>query len=241
MASTLEAVAGWSGSCLKAESGSVRASLCSPLRRLEERENKVLTGSLGEMLCNPGMESILTDFDVLVQEVDTKISRIVESRVESIGAEGDEEAFFVCDLGEVARKLQEWVRLLPFIYPHYAIKCNPDPAIVRLLAACGIGFDCSSKQEIDTVLGLGVDASRIVFANPCKQASALRLAARRGVQKMTFDNVEELYKIQRLCPEAELIIRLAVDDSQSLCQFNSKFGARMEDIDELLTTCPAWA
>lgn len=238
---SLHAIAGWSDSALsKAGSGSVRASSKGPFRRLEERDTSVknvLTGSLGEMLCNPGMESLLGDFGVQVYEEDMKVSRIVESRVEAIGPESDEEAFFVCDLGEVARKLQEWVRLLPCIYPHYAIKCNPDAAIVRLLAACGIGFDFASKQEIETVLALGVDPSRIIFANPCKQASALRLAARRGVQKMTFDNVEELHKIQRLCPDADLIVRLAVDDSQSICQFNSKFGARMDDIDCLLDTC----
>jgi diaminopimelate decarboxylase len=35
-------------------------------------------------------------------------------------------------------------------------------------------------------------------------------------------------------PYAKLILRLAVDDSKSLCKFNKKFGCRLEQVDELL-------
>ena len=43
------------------------------------------------------------------------------------------------------------------VEPFYAVKCNPDPVIVKLLAALGCGFDCATKGEIDLVLnGLGL-------------------------------------------------------------------------------------
>lgn len=42
---------------------------------------------------------------------------------------------------------------------------------------------------------------------------------------MTFDSIEEFKKIRTLYPEAQAIIRIAVDDSQSVCKFNTKFGA----------------
>jgi diaminopimelate decarboxylase len=51
---------------------------------------------------------------------------------------------------------------------------------------------------------------------------------------MTFDCEEELYKIKVDHPYAKLILRLAVDDSKSLCKFNKKFGCRVEQVDELL-------
>jgi ornithine decarboxylase len=38
------------------------------------------------------------------------------------------------------------------VEPFYAVKCNPDLAIVRLLATLGCGFDCASMSEIDLVL-----------------------------------------------------------------------------------------
>jgi len=47
-----------------------------------------------------------------------------------------------------------------------------------------------------------VAASRIIYANPCKQSSMLRYAAKQNVDLMTFDNEAELYKIQKLYPDA---------------------------------------
>jgi len=37
------------------------------------------------------------------------------------------------------------------VEPFYAMKCNPDPVIIKLLAALGCGFDCATMGEIDTV------------------------------------------------------------------------------------------
>ena len=54
-------------------------------------------------------------------------------------------------------------------------------------------FQC----EIEKVLQLGVDPSRIIFANPCKQKSFIRYAAKSGVMLMTFDNKDELLKIKQ--------------------------------------------
>ena len=56
---------------------------------------------------------------------------------------------YVVDL-QVARTAHaEWTRLFPAITPYYAVKCNPDPEIVRVLAELGTGFDCASPAEID--------------------------------------------------------------------------------------------
>lgn len=76
-----------------------------------------------------------------------------------------------------------------------AVKCNPDPQVLRLLAGLGTGFDCASKAEIEQVLSIGVDPSRIIYAQPCKTKSYIRYAANVGVKQMTFDNADELYKV----------------------------------------------
>ena len=99
-----------------------------------------------------------------------------------------------------------------------AVKCNNEPAILDLLAKHGLGFDCASKGEIQTILNLGVPANRIIFANPCKQASHVKYAAANNVSMMTFDNEQELHKIKSICPDAQLVIRIRVDDSKSVCQ-----------------------
>lgn len=86
------------------------------------------------------------------------------------------------------------------------------------------------------MLNLGVDPSRIIYANPCKQASFVRFSRQQRVAKMTFDNAEELHKIKRLYPDAELVLRILTDDSKSLCQLGLKFGAPMHSVESLLQT-----
>ena len=63
------------------------------------------------------------------------------------------------------------------------------------------------------MISLGVEPSRIVFANPCKANSFIRQSARAGVDMMTFDNTAELYKIARLFPGAKLVVWILTDDS----------------------------
>ena len=99
----------------------------------------------------------------------------------------------------------------------------------------GTGFDCASKAEIEQVLNLGVDPSRIIYAQPCKTKSYVRFAAERGVKQMTFDNSDELYKIKRFFPDAELFLRILTDDSTSLCRLSDKFGASLDTTMDLLT------
>lgn len=115
-----------------------------------------------------------------------------------------------------------------------AVKCNPDKEILRLLAAMGTGFDCASRAEIDLVLSLGIEPSRIIYAQPCKIKSYLRHARKVGVKQMTFDNGDELVKIKSCFPDAELVLRMLTDDSASLCRLSAKYGASLADAEELL-------
>jgi len=115
-----------------------------------------------------------------------------------------------------------------------AVKCNPDNKLLQLLAELGTGFDCASKAEIEQVLRLGIDPSRIIYAQPCKTNSYVRYVASHGVRQMTFDNADELRKIARLFPGAELYLRILTDDSSSLCRLSLKFGASMDSTDGLL-------
>ncbi|KAI9814908.1 MAG: Ornithine decarboxylase [Thelocarpon impressellum] len=162
----------------------------------------------------------------------------LRERVESIDHElcepGDEDAFFVADLGEVYRQHLRWKLNLKRVKPFYAVKCNPDAQVLRLLAGLGTGFDCASKHEIQQVLDLGLHPSRVIYANPCKTNSHIRYAAQEGVKQMTFDNTVELRKIKRFFPGAELFLRISTDDSLSVCRLSMKFGAAMEATQELL-------
>ncbi|KAL4950712.1 pyridoxal-dependent decarboxylase [Aspergillus filifer] len=149
-------------------------------------------------------------------------------------APGEEDAFYVADMGEVYRQHLRWKMNLSRVRPFYAVKCNPDPEVLRLMAQLGNGFDCASKAEIDMALATGIDPSRIIYAQPCKTKSYLCHAAKVGVKQMTFDNADELYKIKACFPEAELYLRILTDDSTSLCRLSMKFGASLDVARQLL-------
>ncbi|KAI8600461.1 ornithine decarboxylase [Dissophora ornata] len=168
------------------------------------------------------------------------IDQMFQARLASFDPESEdaeaENAFYVADLGEVYRQHLRWKALLPRIEPFFAMKCNPDPMVMRLLASLGAGFDCASKNEIQSVLEIGVDPSRIIYANPCKQNSFVKYANANNVSMMTFDNAEELHKIKRFHPEAQLVLRILTDDSKSLCKLGLKFGAPLDTTGFLLAT-----
>jgi hypothetical protein len=118
-------------------------------------------------------------------------------------------SFLVTNLASVVAQYQQWVTELPMVEPFYAVKCNPDTAIVRTLAGLGCGFDCATMGEIDIVVnGLGEEfsfggykdkvAQSIVYANPAKMESHLNFAIKSGVRMTVFDGEDELYKIARL-------------------------------------------
>jgi ornithine decarboxylase len=65
-------------------------------------------------------------------------------------------------------------------------------------------------------------------------STQIRYARANDVDLMTFDCEEELYKIKLYHPYAKLVLRLAVDDSNSLCKFNKKFGCYLNQVEELL-------
>ncbi|XP_046412372.1 ornithine decarboxylase 1-like isoform X1 [Neodiprion fabricii] len=135
-----------------------------------------------------------------------------------------EEAFYVLDIGDIVRKHQIWKEKLPRVEPYYAVKCNDNLTVLEVLAALGVGFDCASKSEINKVLGIGVDSSRIIFANPTKPASHIRHASAMGVDTMTADNESELHKIKKLHPVAKVVIRIRCDAEVAQCLLGMKFG-----------------
>jgi len=146
-----------------------------------------------------------------------------------------EEAFAVFNLTALQQRAKTWFNCMPRVQPFYAVKCNPDPRILHVLADMGSNFDCASKGEIDLVKALGVDLDeRVIYANPCKLPTHLRYARAVGVKMTTFDTESELHKVKQYYPEAALVLRIRADDPNARCQLGNKFGAGPQDVLPLL-------
>ncbi|CAM9378845.1 unnamed protein product [Pylaiella littoralis] len=168
-----------------------------------------------------------------------------DGRDDSGGAAASD-AFFAVDVECVLHKYRRWHECFPRVKPFYAVKCNPNYEVVRVLAMTpGCGFDCASPAEIDQVLACGVDPSRIIYANPCKDVAALEHALDARVATMTFDSKEELHKIRRVLDtrakspqvdeiDVQMVLRLRVPDSHSDCPLGEKYGAAEEVCSQLI-------
>ncbi|XP_072044791.1 ornithine decarboxylase-like [Amphiura filiformis] len=115
-----------------------------------------------------------------------------------------DDGFMLFDIGDVFLKYVKWRNAMPRVTPFYAVKCNPDVNVLRLLYALNCGFDCASKGELKLLREtIGVHPERIINANTWKQCSHLEYARDHGVKMMTFDCEEELDKVKKIHPEAE--------------------------------------
>lgn len=132
--------------------------------------------------------------------------------------------------------MQAWKAAMPRVTPFYAVKCNPEPGLLKLLNALGTGFDCASKGELDMILKMGVDPSRIIFAHPTKRPVDIRYAKENGVQYTTFDTESELHKIAALNPDFKCVLRIRADDPDARVPLGLKYGADMSDCPKLLQT-----
>ncbi len=123
--------------------------------------------------------------------------------------------------------------------PHYAVKCNNDPQLLKWihefrpagLGTAGVpkpGFDCASLREIDDACAIGAAPSDIIYAQPCKKSGDIRAAEDRGVRLTVADSVEEIEKLGDAKWRGEVLVRLLVADGGSKQPFGKKFGAPVE-------------
>ena len=114
----------------------------------------------------------------------------------------------------------------------YAVKCNPEPVILRSVRAGGVDhFDCASIGEVRLVRQMFADAS-IHFMHPVKARGAIREAwAMHGVRDFVLDTQDELTKIldeiraTEVAGEPGLIVRLALPKGDAVLDLSGKFGA----------------
>jgi ornithine decarboxylase len=170
----------------------------------------------------PGLVSMINEHNIrMFDDVEYTTTDVIKSVIESRASLS---SFFLLDIGAIFRKYKFWMRHLPNVKIFYAVKCNSDKLLLHTLVDLGVGFDVASKVEISTVRELEATPDRMIFANPVKEINHITFAEGEGIMKMTFDNEDELKKISVFHPNADLILRILVDDSKSKMPFGSKFG-----------------
>ncbi|WP_086148061.1 pyridoxal-dependent decarboxylase, exosortase A system-associated [Janthinobacterium sp. GW458P] len=108
--------------------------------------------------------------------------------------------FYAYERGHIARRVAELRAALPSgVHLHYAMKANPMPAVVQLLAGLVDGIDVASGGELATALDTPMLAERISFAGPGKSEGELARAVAAGV----LINIESGAQLERTALASE--------------------------------------
>jgi ornithine decarboxylase len=134
----------------------------------------------------------------------------------------------VVDLDVVKDNYRAYARALPDTRIYYAVKANPAPQVLRLLADLGSSFDCASVQEIELALEAGASPDRISFGNTIKKERDIARAHDLGVTLFAADAVEEVEKLARAAPGAKVFCRILCDGTGAEWPLSRKFGCEPE-------------
>jgi len=130
----------------------------------------------------------------------------------------------VVDLEVVRENYRAFEKALPDSRIFYAVKANPAPEILRLLASLGSCFDTASVAEIEMALDAGAGADRISYGNTIKKERDIARAYELGIRLFAVDCVEEVEKIARVAPQARVFCRVLTDGEGAEWPLSRKFG-----------------
>ncbi|WP_181703023.1 type III PLP-dependent enzyme [Chthonobacter albigriseus] len=134
----------------------------------------------------------------------------------------------VVDLDVVRENFLTFRRALPDTRVFYAVKANPAPEILCLLAELGSSFDCASIPEIEMALAAGATPDRISFGNTIKKERDIARARILGVDLFAVDCEAEVEKIARQAPGARVFCRILCDGAGAEWPLSRKFGCEPE-------------
>lgn len=165
-------------------------------------------------------------------------------KVTNLAARVGQTPFYAYDRSLLRARVAKLRAVLPpGIKVHYAMKANPMPALVALMAGLLDGIDVASAGELRVALDAGTDPAEISFAGPGKRDAELRQAVASGV----LVNVESLRELpvlsdasQSLGLPARVAVRVNPDfelkgSGMKMGGGPKQFGIDVEGVPQALT------
>jgi diaminopimelate decarboxylase/aspartate kinase len=122
----------------------------------------------------------------------------------------------------------------------YAIKANPNPEILRVIAAEGLDFECVSRGEIERVLGTlpGLPRQRVLYTPNFAPREEYVWAFEQGVT-VTIDNLYVLQHWAQTFENRAVLVRVDTGTGRGHHQHvqtageYAKFGIPLDDLGEV--------
>lgn len=143
--------------------------------------------------------------------------------------------FLVVDLDTIERKYLELLDGFPYAKVYYAVKANPQVAVLERLHALGSNFDIASVFELDKLRGLGVSCDRMSYGNTIKKAREIAYAYQCGVRLFASDSEQDIRNLAEYAPGSRVYIRVLTEGSETAdWPLSRKFGCHADMAVELI-------
>lgn len=140
-----------------------------------------------------------------------------------------------------ARVFQEALSGLGSPLVAFAVKANPNIAVLKLLGQAGLGADVVSEGEMRRALLAGIPPERIVFSGVGKTDAEMRAALEAGILQLNVESAEELERLSAVATAmgrtASVAIRVNPDvDAGTLAKISTgkaenKFGVPIDQVE----------
>jgi len=130
----------------------------------------------------------------------------------------------VVDLEVVRDNYNAFAKALPDTRVFYAVKANPAPEVLALLATLGSCFDTASLSEIELAMAAGATPDRISYGNTIKKERDIARAFALGVRLYAVDCQAEVEKVARAAPGSKVFCRILSDCVGAEWPLSRKFG-----------------
>lgn len=175
-----------------------------------------------------------------IYHIVSKIAKLIESKEDGFKPEALSKLtyatpFFLFSKKRILGNFEEFKKLFPDSYIHYAMKANSEPEVLKTLSQAGCGFEVASKYELNMLKKISVKPEKIIYGTSVKQRDHIREFFEYGVDRFACDSFPELEKIAATAPGSKVYIRTIANDSGSVFKFSEKFGTDPASIIPLLT------
>ncbi len=126
--------------------------------------------------------------------------------------------FYLYDLAVIERRVAALQAALPDVFRlAYAVKANPNGAVLGRIASLGLGADVASAGELGRTLAAGFNPARVVFTGPGKRDDELLAAVTAAVGLITVESPGELRRLELIAEAAgrpvPILLRRSIDPS----------------------------
>ena len=142
-----------------------------------------------------------------------------------------------------ARVFAEGLADVPDKLIAFAVKANPNLAVLKVLQRQGYGADCVSVGEMRRALAAGIAPEKIVFSGVGKTAAELAAALEAGIGQFNIESEEEGLELAEIAAEmgltAQCALRINPDvdagthDKISTGKADNKFGVPIDQAGQI--------